>query len=270
MANNTYLPTQWGRVFARMILPPLFALTFLVFFLVEGQAYIQTAFNSGAGLFWPQSETTLNLRLGCPTASQAPLAQWGPCWDDVVMDAANEWNNAGAEFEFFAESPPIAADPCNHSDRVNTLAFENTVCGTAFGSAIAITISRGNGSTGELIDTDILFDSSRQWAAYSGPLQFGSLDLHRVAMHELGHVLGLGHPDQAGQNAVSIMNSLVSSTDSLQSDDINGIIGIYSAAVSAMTPVGSLENPGFGSFASGVSAISGWVCDTDHVTLEID
>ena len=156
------------------------------------------------------------------------------------------------------------------NDRVNTLAFENTVCGTAFGSAIAITISRGNGSTGELIDTDILFDTNRQWSTYSGPLQAGSLDLHRVAIHELGHVLGLGHPDQAGQSAVSIMNSFVSSTDSLQPDDINGIIGIYSAADSAMTPVGSLENPRFESFASGVSAISGWVCDADHVTLNID
>jgi hypothetical protein len=37
-----------------------------------------------------------------------------------------------------------------------------------------------------------------------------------------------------------------------------------------MTPVGALENPGFESFASGVSAISGWVCEADHVTLEID
>ena len=270
MANSTCLPTWWDTVLSRVLFSSLATLTLVAFFLVESQAYIQTTFNSGAGLFWAQSETTLNLRLGCPAPSQAASPQPLPCWDDVVSDAVNEWNHAGAAFEFFITSPSIATDPCDHSDRVNTLAFENTVCGTAFGSAIAITISRGNGSTGELIDTDILFDTNRAWSTYSGPLQASPLDLRRVAVHELGHVLGLGHPDQAGQNTVSIMNSFVSSTDSLQPDDINGIIGIYSAADSPMTPVGSLENPGFESSASGVSALSGWVCDTDHVTLEID
>ena len=45
-----------------------------------------------------------------------------------------------------------------------------------------------------------------------------------MALHEFGHVLGLDHPDQFGQNVAAIMNSTISNTDSLQQDDINGAL----------------------------------------------
>src|SRR5690606_6794214 len=54
-------------------------------------------------------------------------------------------------------------------------------------------------------------------------------DIRRVAIHELGHVLGLDHPNQAGQSVVAIMNSRVSDIDTLQSDDIAGGQLMYGA-----------------------------------------
>src|SRR5207248_2719444 len=41
------------------------------------------------------------------------------------------------------------------------------------------------------------------------------------------HVLGLDHPDQAGQTVSAIMNSVVSDLDSLTSDDVNGAQALY-------------------------------------------
>jgi hypothetical protein len=145
------------------------------------------------------------------------------------MDAAARWNSAAVQFRFFIRSPAIAADPCIHTDRVNTAAFVSTICGMAFGNALAVTILLIRPTTGELIDTDVLFDRGRQWSTYPGPLRLTAIDFHRVALHEFGHVLGLAHPDEHGQNVITIMNSRVGNLDNLQSDDIRGVNTIYLA-----------------------------------------
>jgi hypothetical protein len=107
----------------------------------------------------------------------------------------------------------------------------------AFGDAIAVTAFVANSTTGALLDTDVLFASTRPWSTYPGPLQRNpasgavvAFDFHRVAIHEFGHVLGLGHPDEAGQSVTAIMNSSVSNLDGLQQDDMDGVNAIYSSS----------------------------------------
>lgn len=238
-------------------------LTVSVRFLPEGAAFVRSTFSNGVGVFWPEARTTLNLQLGCPAS---PLANFGPCWDDAAADALTRWNGAAARFRFSRQSPPVSSDPCAHLDGVNTAAFTATICSMAFGSALAVTISRGF-TNGALIDAGVVFDSARPWSSYPGPLQPGIPDLHRVAIHEFGHVLGLGHPDEAGQSVDAIMLSRISNLDSLQADDILGVNAIYPAEAG---PTGALENPASGLFASGIGLISGWVCTAGRVTLQID
>lgn len=239
-------------------------LTPSVFFFLEAQAFVRITVPSGAGVFWPDAQATLNLRLGCPAT---PLTNWGPCWDDAAADAAARWNGAAVRFRFSIQSPAVSADPCAHFDGVNTAAFQSSVCGMAFGDGLAVTVSVANAATGTLVDTDVFFDAGRPWSTYPGPLQVSSIDFHRVAIHEFGHVLGLAHPDAAGQSVVAIMNSHVSDIDTLQSDDIAGVNAIYP---STTAPTGALENPRQGSTVSGISTISGWVCNATQVELQID
>ncbi len=70
-----------------------------------------------------------------------------------------------------------------------------------------------------------------------------SIRIQRMLSHEFGHVVGLGHPDEAGQNVEAVMNSRVL-YNTLQPDDIAGLHALYPPP----TRLGMLENPGPGSF----------------------
>jgi hypothetical protein len=235
----------------------------------SGQAFVRETYN-GVPVFWLNAQTTVSLQLGCPASA---LPYWGPCWDNADADAMNYWNTAGAQFRFIVQSPAVSADPCGAPDGVHTVSFRSTNCGFGFGGALALTYYIANEATGEFVDTDTIFDAQRAWTTYPGPLRsdnFGNTiyDFHRVAIHELGHMLGLDHPDDFGQIVAAIMNSHVSNIDTLQADDIAGIQAIYPAT--APTPRGVLANPRPGSPVSGINTVSGWVCNVSRVDLQVD
>lgn len=70
----------------------------------------------------------------------------------------------------------------------------------------------------------IHFDSSENWSLNNG----GGISVLSVALHEIGHSLGLGHSTVSN----SIMNPTYSGLTSLQDDDRDGIQYLYGALVS--------------------------------------
>ncbi len=225
MSSKTPHTQPKGRLLFAVLLPFLMILAWCP---RDSLAYVQETTPTGVGIFWQESEASLNLRVGCPPNN--PLTEYGPCWDDAARDAARQWNAVGANFTFrISPSRPVSVS-CTSSDvdGINTVVWADTQCGMAFGeNTLAVTHLWFHDSSGEIVDSDVHFNSNEDWSTYSGPRRFGAIDFHRVAIHEFGHVLGLDHPDDHGQSVNAIMNSKADDTDRLQADDIAGIRAIY-------------------------------------------
>jgi hypothetical protein len=154
-------------------------------------------------------------------------------WDAAVAPVAGMWSEKILRIQVASVVVPGLAAATG--DHVNSVVFSSSVFGQSFGgSTLAVTYYRSQGSS--MIESDTLFNVAMQFDSYRGPLQYiahgpAIADIRRVFLHELGHGLGLGHPDTGGQRLAAVMNSLVSDQEVLSTDDIAGGQYLYGTAV---------------------------------------
>ena len=185
---------------------------------------------------WPAG-TVLVLQLGLGNANRT-LQDGNTSWDTAVEPVANMWNQSFQRVRLANVFNPQA--PVSHSDRINSVVFTNSIFGQSFGSGtLAVTYYSSSGSN--MVEADTLFNRAAVFDSYRGPLQFiphgvAIADIRRVFLHEIGHSLGLGHPDQGGQRVTAVMNSIVGNQEELSADDIAGGQYLYGAPVAPPTP----------------------------------
>ena len=142
-------------------------------------------------------------------------------WNDAFETAMYQWSE-GTVFQYYIIRDTYS-DPCQENDEGNGVKFAASDCGDAWGqSTLAVTHIWYIGDT--IIETDIVFNANRNWDVYSGPWSYSANDFRRIAIHELGHALGLDHED-SGVN--SIMASYAGDIYLPQEDDIEGVAAIY-------------------------------------------
>jgi hypothetical protein len=179
-----------------------------------------------SGNHWREPQAVFHV--GMPGTSPSGVA-----WSTSLQQALAQWTDKTL-FRFSVDT--LYDDPC--SGRLNggtgndraSADFGETICGSAFGSGV-LAVTRTSGAcyipsctTGFYIeDADIVFNSNERWEIYAGNRRAGRTDFGRVALHELGHAIGLQHESE--QEA--IMQPFVGNLDTLQADDINGIQAIY-------------------------------------------
>ena len=178
------------------------------------------------GSRWRTGAITMNLQL----AGGSGLSDGSASFNAVVSGAMATWNESLSRVRFAAVN--AAPGPGGNNDSINQVFFDSTYYGTSFGDAVAITtrfVAADNPA--RLVETDIVFNSAKTFDSYRGAARTSAWDMRRFALHELGHVIGLDHPDLRGQNVNALMNSRIVDLDALTTDDIAGAQSLYGAGV---------------------------------------
>jgi hypothetical protein len=148
-------------------------------------------------------------------------------WSVQLRDAAETWNDEAPWFEFEVSTSGLPA--CDDEILLNGARFDTETCGGAeLGEGILAVAEWEVDEDGNTVRAGITFNDGFSWAIFDGPIPEGSqdetvIDFRRVALHELGHFLGLGHED----TEPAVMSSVVSDVSSLQPDDIAGVEALY-------------------------------------------
>lgn len=185
-----------------------------------------TAFST-EGVSWQNGVATFNSLLPNGTATESA---------DVSLDIA-EWNNTSA---FRYTDTGASADPCNTSGP-NGANVATTNCGDSFGSGVLAVTTYVTGTQGYLSHAGIVFNQNVSFGSYDGPLRNSLIDFRRVALHELGHVLGMDHENNP--DIPAIMAPDVSDIDRLTADDIAGVQSIYGVGNGTQTTIVSAILP---------------------------
>jgi matrixin/carboxypeptidase family protein len=169
----------------------------------------------------------------------------------AVTRAFNTWNavetaTTSSQFAGFTQARPLNDDGMVVIGYVNRADLERTLALTNF--LVDVT-------NGEIVESDILFNMAFPWST-SANGDSGRFDVESIALHEIGHLHGLGHSALGetevrpggrrvlGAEAVMFPIAFTAGSTAdrtLRADDIAGISDIYSSSNAASRRLGSIS-----------------------------
>ena len=172
-------------------------------------------------------------------------------FQSAVTRSFNTWNavetaSTSSQFAGFTQAPPGRDDGMVVIGYQNRPELERTLAATNF--LIDVT-------TGEIVESDIFFNTAFPWSTASGGAT-GRFDVESIALHEIGHLHGLGH-SALGETEVrpggrrvlgaeAVMFPIAFTAGSiadrtLKADDIAGIGDIYPRTGAGSRRLGSIS-----------------------------
>jgi len=180
---------------------------------------------------WQYSPVNVQMSLSATAGSlQAPpsfpLSDGSTSWEQVYTGATGVWNAVMGNLQLTTTTSASTTN-LGTQDGINEAYFGTSIGGYNLEpNDLAITTIYYEGST--FTEADTVFKSTVSWNSYPGPLLNngnGPFDFRRVAIHELGHTIGLA--DINGTDPLAIMDIDVSNIYNLTSDDIAGAQTLY-------------------------------------------
>jgi hypothetical protein len=188
--------------------------------LLSGFAFITNS-TTNLPIKWPPGTITMSTYLGTTKNLSDGNSQTSSVWA-----AADVWNQKLGNEQF--QMLLGAGVPADHN-HINEITMASDVYGTAFPGSTTLAITTTWYAGNQRVEADIVFNTKYNWDSYRGTYKSDPIDIQRVAIHEMGHVLGLDHPDEVNPTnpVTAIMNSHASSIDTVQADDIEGAQNLY-------------------------------------------
>lgn len=180
---------------------------------------------STLGSTWPSGTVTMNLQL----SGGSGLSDGSASYNASFTAAMQTWNQSLSRIQLAAGSATSRGD----GNLVNEVFFDSNYYGESFGRDTLAITTRWTLNRTQRAEADVVFNTRFTWDSYRGNVRSSTWDLRRVALHELGHVIGLDHPDENGQSVSAQMNSILGNLDSLTSDDIAGAQSLYGSGVTS-------------------------------------
>ena len=183
---------------------------------------------------WPTATMTFNVDI--PGADGL--------WNTAFEQAMGRWN-ASTIFDFRIRHDTYE-NPCDGGDAESGVGFAADLCGEEDFGDNTLAVHQGWYRGEYRTESNIIFNDEYSWNVYDGPYQTGSrtgiVEFRRVAVHELGHALGLNHED----DVPAIMVTSISRGDTIvapQADDIAGVDALYGTGTSRAPRTPVLTSP---------------------------
>ena len=174
------------------------------------------------GPSWP-SNPVMSLQFGS-ISNGVTLTDGSTTWGQPAEAAMAIWNQYMDRVQFRVIRDSTASTGLGNG--VNNAFWSSSIYGRSWESYAGYALWLSSGSS--ITEADVLMNNQLSWNSYRGNAQSGVVDFRRLVMHEFGHVIGLNHPNDHGQNVAAVMNSSPGNTDTLTADDISAAQFLYS------------------------------------------
>lgn len=145
----------------------------------------------------------------------------------AIAAAATTWDDASNQ-NLFADSNMVTLNPTVQADnynKINTVSWKPYGAANYLGYARTWYNSRKVDGYNTALDSDIVFNTNYKWTT-SG----NGIDVQSVALHEIGHTLGMGDiygKAQFSKDTRQVMHRYTGVKRTLGNGDSNGIWKLY-------------------------------------------